>query len=195
MINTKGFPAGFDKLAKTADEFSKQLDRVIETLQADVQYTVTKSVQDLHTKIVERSPVDTGAYIMSHGIANGAANPGDVGEPVGLPESKGGNALENKKLAVARAQEKREAWNWDGTSDKIILYNNAPHATTIEYGGYPSHVEEGSFVKREGKYVVKSEDGFSKQAPRGVYTVSINEWNERVHRALSVLAKDWYKKI
>lgn len=48
---------------------------------------------------------------------------------------------------------------------KLYFSNNLPYISTLEYGGYPSPVEKGSWV--DGKYQKLSEGGFSKQAPNG----------------------------
>ena len=50
---------------------------------------------------------------------------------------------------------------------KIYFTNNAPAITTLEYGGYPSPVAKGSYIKAKKKYEILSINGFSKQAPKG----------------------------
>jgi len=50
---------------------------------------------------------------------------------------------------------------------KIFFTNNAPAITTLEYGGYPSPVAKGSYIKRSKSYEILSINGFSKQAPKG----------------------------
>lgn len=53
-----------------------------------------------------------------------------------------------------------------------FLTNNLPYAGTLEYGGYPVPVKKGTYVKGVG-YVIKSEGGFSKQAPAGMVRVTM----------------------
>jgi hypothetical protein len=50
---------------------------------------------------------------------------------------------------------------------KIYFTNNAPAITTLEYGGYPSPVAKGSYIKKSKSYEILSINGFSKQAPKG----------------------------
>ena len=50
---------------------------------------------------------------------------------------------------------------------KIFFTNNLPYINTLEYGGYPSPVEKGSYIKRSKSYEILSANGYSKQAPRG----------------------------
>lgn len=53
---------------------------------------------------------------------------------------------------------------------KLYFSNNLPYISTLEYGGYPNPVENGSWIN--GKFQKLSEGGFSKQldksnSPRG----------------------------
>jgi hypothetical protein len=50
---------------------------------------------------------------------------------------------------------------------KLYFTNNAPAITTLEYGGYPSPVAKGSYIKKTKGYQILSVNGFSKQAPKG----------------------------
>ena len=50
---------------------------------------------------------------------------------------------------------------------KIYFTSNAPAMSTLEYGGFPSPVEKGSYIKESKSYQILSANGFSKQAPNG----------------------------
>ena len=50
---------------------------------------------------------------------------------------------------------------------KIYFTNNAPAISLLEYGGYPSPVKKGSYIKKSKSYQILSINGFSKQAPGG----------------------------
>lgn len=50
---------------------------------------------------------------------------------------------------------------------KVYFTNNLPYIESLEYGGYPKPVKNGSWDKKKKAYVKKSEGGFSKQAPSG----------------------------
>lgn len=49
---------------------------------------------------------------------------------------------------------------------KIYFTNNLPYISLLEYGGYPSPVKNGTYVKGKG-FEIRSINGFSKQAPNG----------------------------
>jgi len=50
---------------------------------------------------------------------------------------------------------------------KLYLTNNLPYIGVLEYGGYPSPVKKGSYIKSLKKYQKLSSGGFSLQAPGG----------------------------
>ena len=50
---------------------------------------------------------------------------------------------------------------------KIFFTSNAPAITKLEYGGFPSPVEKGSYIKESKSYQKLSVNGFSKQKPNG----------------------------
>ena len=50
---------------------------------------------------------------------------------------------------------------------KIYFTSNAPAMNILEYGGFPSPVDKGSYIKESGSYQKLSANGFSKQAPNG----------------------------
>ena len=50
---------------------------------------------------------------------------------------------------------------------KIYFTNNAPAINILEYGGFPTPVKRGSYIKSSKSYEILSIRGFSKQAPNG----------------------------
>lgn len=48
------------------------------------------------------------------------------------------------------------------------LTNNQPYANVVEYGGYPVPVKFGTWNEEKGEYEIRSQGGFSKQAPAGM---------------------------
>ena len=60
--------------------------------------------------------------------------------------------------------------------ESIFITNNVPYITKLEYGGYPSPVDKGSHTKKgvkPSRYEIKSQGGFSKQAPEGMVGVTL----------------------
>jgi len=56
---------------------------------------------------------------------------------------------------------------------KIFFTNSTPYINKLEYGGFPSPVEKGSWDKISKSYVKLSANGFSKQAPNGFVRVNL----------------------
>ena len=50
---------------------------------------------------------------------------------------------------------------------KVFFTNNAPAINILEYGGFPTPVKRGSYIKSSKSYEILSIRGFSKQAPSG----------------------------
>ncbi len=50
---------------------------------------------------------------------------------------------------------------------KLFFTNNLPYLVTLEYGGFPNPVKQGSYIKRSKSFEKLSSGGFSKQAPGG----------------------------
>ena len=55
----------------------------------------------------------------------------------------------------------------DVLNNTIFFTNNLPYIGILEYGGYPSPVKKGSYIKKSKSYQILSANGFSKQAPDG----------------------------
>ena len=55
----------------------------------------------------------------------------------------------------------------DVLNNTIFFTNNLPYIGVLEYGGFPSPVENGSYIKRSKSFEILSINGFSKQAPNG----------------------------
>lgn len=59
-----------------------------------------------------------------------------------------------------------------GVTGDLHLSNNAEWILLLEFGGYPNPPKRGTWSKRLQRYVVRSVNGFSKFAPRGILRVT-----------------------
>ena len=50
---------------------------------------------------------------------------------------------------------------------KVFFTSSAPAISILEYGGFPTPVKRGSYIKASKSYEILSIRGFSKQAPNG----------------------------
>jgi len=139
-----------DDLAGNAMQFSLALQDVAQAINADLSQAIRKGVMDLFRAIVKRSPVDTGAYRASHGIANM--------DPAGTEDIVQGK--KGREIPADVALAKLGSWTWKVGDGDIFIYNNLPYAERIE-------------------------NGWSKQAPAGVYRVSLAEMTQHLNQILS----------
>ena len=56
---------------------------------------------------------------------------------------------------------------------KIFFTNKAPGINKLEYGGFPSPVKKGSYIKESKNYQILSANGFSEQAPNGMARITL----------------------
>lgn len=103
------------RTAKNAKQFTGMLDDFADALDADFEAVVRLTVLKLHKNITVRSPVKTGVYRASHGIA------------VGDEPTEGQGIREPGSPRIMSFKWKIE----DGT---IWLYNNVPYAAVLEAG-------------------------------------------------------------
>jgi hypothetical protein len=129
------------------------------SLEAAVRAIVTA----LLTKIIMRTPIDTGRAAASWMVR--------AGEPDSFVPPEG--TLQTREGAVQAALESVKAVDFGG-ADIFWIYSNLPYIAVLEYGLYPNPPKKGSYVKGEG-YVIKSAEGYSKQAPSGMVRISLAE--------------------
>ena len=107
---------------------------------------------DLFSKVVIRTPVDTGALRSNWRPSVNKPNKSIKRKPD--PSGQEVLGLIKKKFEKARG-------------DRFILTNNLPYAPVVEYGLYPS---------KGGGETAKTINGYSKQAPKGMVRVTLAEF-------------------
>ncbi len=74
---------------------------------------------------------------------------------------------------------------------RLFLYNNLPYITTLEFGGYPKKPEKGTKISKSGtrkkpnkpaKYEIRSENGYSMLAPRGMVRRNLLKWSSTLKK-------------
>ena len=101
--------------------------------------------------VVKGTPVDEGRARNNWFLTTGAAS-----SKTTTSKSKGLGAIRSIRQMPHRV-----------INQKIFFTNNLPYIEALEYGGYPSPVKQGTYVKKSKSYEVRSSGGFSKQAPSG----------------------------
>jgi hypothetical protein len=109
-----------DELQESAAAFSSALENLAVVINADISKVIRKSILDVEKNIVKRSPVDTGAYRASHGIAN--IEPDDE---QGIVNADDGQHIPKPPLPP---------FDWKIGDGDIWLFNNQPYAEPLEVG-------------------------------------------------------------
>lgn len=122
------------------------------------EHHAKRAIGDALQQVVIHSPVDTGAYRFSHIVS---INSPDYSAKNGQGDVFAANAMKIASFELG---------------DIAFIQNNSKQAIVIEFGGYPNPVKKGTWVKGKGKskgyYKILSVNGFSRQAPQGVYALA-----------------------
>ena len=157
-----------DDLTDSAKEFSKSLQTLSVVLDAEISAVTRLGVLMVFSEIIKRSPVDTGAYRASHGIANAYAS-----ETEGIVKG-----VKGQTISPSVAIEKMKSWTWRVGDGDIILYNNLPYAERIENGwSNPGNKPRINKSGRDTQSAVK--------APQGVYRVSLAAMTQFINQELA----------
>ena len=128
--------------------------------------TVVKSVRlEVVKGVIMNTPVDTG-----RARGNWQAS---IGSPIaGFTDKldKSGQATITSGIAVAS----------DNVESDFYIVNNLPYMRKLEYGGYPVPVKRGTYNKQTKAWEIRSEGGFSKQAPQGMVRVTVRNVEAQV---------------
>lgn len=147
--------------------FSDGVVRFSAKTSAEMEVVARKVVFELFRRVVLKTPVDTGRargnWQVGTAVGNGTTEELDKG---------GGKTIGKVAAFASTFPIGSVAW----------IYNNLPYIHTLEYGGYPNPPKRGSYVKGKG-FVVKSEGGFSRQAPQGMVRVTAMEFEGIVSKA------------
>tara|TARA_R110001583_G_scaffold109400_2_gene258117 strand:+ start:1158 stop:1616 length:459 start_codon:yes stop_codon:yes gene_type:complete len=103
-------------------------------------------------KMIEETPADKGIHRNNWFLS------------VGFPATLFGRDGNGSGNGSYRSLQSMPKWI---LNKKIYFVNNGPAITTLEYGGFPSPVENGSYIKKSKSFQILSINGYSKQAPNG----------------------------
>lgn len=136
------------KWSVNLEEYTKQKGSLLNNIK-------NKFVFALYSAITQRTPVDSGRARGNWNVAK-----------------------DNPDLEVDMDRKKPRYKNVDDIDqsqgdETMYISNSLPYINTLEYGGYPDPVKRGSYDKKKKTYVIKSDGGFSKQAPEGMFGVTI----------------------
>lgn len=153
--------------------WSIPLDRIV----AEQKSTLTQVVRDttvmVFQSVVSNSPVDKGRFRANMNVSYGVPD-----QTVTYSTDKDRADAEIKKVMTLPV------------GGVVFITNALPYAAVLEYGGYPNPPKKGSRVRNKGakggrgdpkwSYVIKSEGGYSRQAPHGMFRLAAVQFNDFV---------------
>lgn len=89
----------------------------------------------------------------------------------------------NKRDSLANVRKK-----FDGAAKKYGTYyftNNLPYARALEYGEYKKNPIRGTRNRLTGIYEIRTRNGYSKQAPRGMVRIAILRQKRNFNKVLN----------
>lgn len=144
------------------------LEKVKEAID-DIKKDVNDSIRGVYvgglSNVIQRTPADKGEARNGWVLSVNAPS-----QSTASSKSVGGNASFRQLAQLP-------LW----VLDKAIYYtNNTEHIGVLEYGGFPSPVKQGSYIKKTKSYQILSVNGFSKQAPSGFVRKSLIEMENKI---------------
>ena len=141
------------------------LDSLVDEFNVNTQAKVNKGIRVAIIKtwgdIIKQTPVDEGRARGNWFI--------DV-----RPTSKVTMSKDNTKGANYVVS-KTVKFNF--LKNNLFLFNNLPYISKLEYGGYVKNPKKGTYNKRTKKYEIRSINGYSKLAPKGMVRLALMNWD------------------
>jgi hypothetical protein len=153
----------------------EQMDRMAQVMRIKVERVVRAVMLEALKRIVMRTPVLDG-----HARANWFvtfSNPSS--DMTDATDMSGAKAISDGTALIGEFE-----LGW-----KLYITNNLPYIGVLEYGGYPIPVKRGTDMSQHGGsgYEIRSEAGFSKQAPHGMIRVTVAELKAMLPEAVAAV--------
>lgn len=147
-----------NRVYDNARDFERSLVTYVTKVSRDLEELITHVSSRVLEKILERSPVDTGKFKASNTIRAGGGEP-EEGEGVFEGVFPGETREARSRQALAYAQKKNRGFRWKIQDGVIWIYNMTDYAKYLEHG-------------------------HSRQAPNGVYRISVAEFDGMLQQEL-----------
>lgn len=153
----------------------KELDKALEEmLEQDLDHT-ERSLRGAYIsfsqRVILKTPVDRGAA-----RANWLVTKGRPTNKVNTSKNIPSNAQIDSYL--------KRSFKSKILGKSYFLTNNLPYIEVLEFGLYPKNPEKGTYNKKRKKYQIRSKDGFSKQAPKGMVRTSIKMFDSMLRKSM-----------
>lgn len=110
--------------------FGLQIGKFVEKAKAAPELVMRKAVTDMASRVVLRSPVDTGRFRANWNIAFGRINAATT-------------VLTDKGGGITRGRIQAQMSNWQADSGDVFFTNSLPYAIPLEYGHSTKQAPQG----------------------------------------------------
>lgn len=148
--------------------FSIPLDQLAEKVNLDIETVTRKATLDMFNAVSLKAPVDTGRYRANMNVSYNA-----VDRTVTQSTDQGRMQSEIAKVATLPI------------GGIFYITNSLPYASVIEFGEYPNPPKYGSKKRGEAGIAVHVRNGYSMQAPQGVFRITAMEYSDYVKKAIA----------
>lgn len=138
--------------------WSIPLEDLAAAVNLDLETVARKSTLDVFTAVVKGAPVDTGRLRANMNVSFGAPN-----------------TLVTASSDASRADRELAKVATLPVGGVTYITNALPYAAVLEYGGYPNPPKNPTG---------KTQNGYSIQAPQGIFRLAALRYNDYVKRAL-----------
>lgn len=139
--------------------FSIPLDQLAEKVKLDLETVTRKAALEMFNAVSLKAPVDTGRYRANMNVSYNAVD-----------------KTVTQSTDQSRMQSEIAKVNTLPIGGVWFLCNSLPYAQVIEFGEYPNPPKHPT-----GKTV----NGYSTQAPQGVFRITVLQFNDYVKKAIA----------
>lgn len=138
---------------------------------ARVDDVVRSVTLEVFSRVIMRSPVDTGRF-----RGNWFPSFGNPSAATRTDTDPTGSTSQERARAAVLSQP---------VGGVMYMTNSLPYAVTLEYGGFPDPPKRGSKKRGEPEVRIHVANGFSLQAPHGMVRIVAQEVNSILQAKLS----------
>lgn len=147
-------------------DWSIPLELLAEKAKKDIATVVRLFTIEVFSRIVQRSPVDTGRFRANWNISYNV-----------IDDSTSANADASSGAKLGAVHQAVLSFPVGGI---VYLCNSLPYAIPLEYGLYPNPPKMGSKKRGEDGIAIHVIDGYSMQAPGGMVRLTAREASDAV---------------
>jgi hypothetical protein len=155
-------------------QWSIPFDEIAKRQKRDIAEVVRASTLLMFSRVLQRSPVDTGRFRANWNVSYGSIDE----KTTERTDPTGADSQASLKDAVLSMP----------VGGVAYFVNSLPYAMVLEYGLYPDPPKFGSRKRGEAGMAIHVRGGYSLQAPAGMVRITAREFAAAVQASLKAAA-------